>query len=188
MKKILFPFLIVFPCVLFSQQQWRFSVRVDKSSLNQPLSIPLDNILRDSISDKLRLFEILDGKENEIACQLEIGYSSKLWFILQGLTSAGSERKFVLKAVEKNRTPLPQSFITLTKNNDEVIMQYRNKSILAYRFSTINPPDGVSPLFKKSGFIHPLFSPKTNILFTGGFFKHEKSRDYHRQIFSYRKS
>ena len=36
--------------------------------------------------------------------------------------------------------------------------------------------------------IHPLFSPKTNILFTGGFFKHEKSRDYHRQIFSYRKS
>ena len=25
-------------------------------------------------------------------------------------------------------------------------------------------------------------------IFTGGFFKHEKSRDYHRQIFSYRKS
>ena len=164
MKKILFSFLIVFPCVLFSQQQWRFSVRVDKSSLNQPLSIPLDNILRDSISDKLRLFEILDGKENEIACQLETGYSSKLWFILQGLTSAGSERKFVLKTVEKNRTPLPHSFITLTKNNDEVIMQCRNKPILAYRFSTINPPDGVSPLFKKSGFIHPLFSPEGEIL------------------------
>ncbi len=149
---------------MFSQQQWRFSVRVDKSSLNQPLSILLDNILRDSISDQLRLFEIVKGKENEIACQIEAGYSPKLWFILQGFASAGSERKFVLKTVEKNQAARHQSFITLTKNNDELIMLYWNKPILSYRFSVINPPAGVSPLFKKSGFIHPLFSPEGEIL------------------------
>jgi hypothetical protein len=38
------------------------------------------------------------------------------------------------------------------------------KPVLSYRFETTFPPEGVNPLYKRSGFIHPLWSPGGEVL------------------------
>jgi hypothetical protein len=50
------------------------------------------------------------------------------------------------------------------KVNDELIISDGGKKLLTYQFKTILPPEGVNPVYKRSGFIHPLYTPNGQIL------------------------
>ena len=38
------------------------------------------------------------------------------------------------------------------------------KPILSYQIETVNPPKGVSPFYRRSAFIHPVYSPGGEVL------------------------
>jgi len=49
-------------------------------------------------------------------------------------------------------------------DDDFIRLSWKDKPILSYRHSVMDVPAGVDPLFKRSGFIHPLRSPAGKVL------------------------
>jgi hypothetical protein len=52
----------------------------------------------------------------------------------------------------------------LVQTEDEITITDGGQPVLAYRISEMMPPEGVDPLFRRSGFIHPLWSPGGEVL------------------------
>lgn len=127
-----------------------------------PISLSIDQLNYNSDSLKLALFEISGKTETAVPCQLETGSGAKLWFILNGNTHGNTKRTFVLRKVAN-----PQVFSTEIKESVKdgaLSLSKAGKPILSYQIETVNPPKGVSPLFKRSAFIHPLYSPEGEVL------------------------
>jgi hypothetical protein len=122
----------------------------------------LDGINYNTDKGNLALYEITSTGEKAIPSQIEPGYSARLWFILNGISAKNSERKFVLKKEEKTATTL--SKVSLTRDHKDLSLLMNKKPILSYRFATTFPPDSINPLYKRSGFIHPLSSPGGEVL------------------------
>lgn len=155
-------FFIAIYSSLIAQELARFSVKIDEDRLNSPVSVSLNNVNYNTDKGKLALYELTGSGEKEVPSQLEAGYSARLWFILDGNTSKDTVRKYLLKLEEKKaETP---STLTLKKDYQDLSLLENNKPILNYRFGMTYPPDGVNPVFKRSGFIHPLWSPQGEVL------------------------
>jgi hypothetical protein len=128
--------------------------------INTPVSISLDGVVK---SDTLgfQLYEKVKGQLIEKQFQVESGYVPRLWWILDGTTEAGKKREFFLY---KNAPQAVQCTITTELTNDDIILKKGNSEILHYRKSVLYPPKGVDTAYKRSGFIHPMYSPSGNIM------------------------
>jgi hypothetical protein len=158
-------FLITFLLITnfaFSQELAKFKVLIGDERIDAPVSVSLDGINYNTYKGNLALYEITSTGEKLVASQIESGHSARLWFILNGVSAKNSERKFVLKKEEKTATTL--SKVSLTRDNKDLSLLMNKKPILSYRFATTFPPDSINPLYKRSGFIHPLSSPGGEVL------------------------
>ncbi len=54
--------------------------------------------------------------------------------------------------------------VTIKKENGKLIMSSGDRNFIAYQFETLYPPAGVDAAYKRSGFIHPLWSPHGHVL------------------------
>ncbi len=123
---------------------------------NTPVSVSLEGITYTHDSLDLILEEITGSGKFGIPCQLEMGYSSKLWWILSGITKSGKTRTFQLSlGVDKN----PDLQIKIKKTEKGTILLKDDQKLIQYNHGTFFPPDGIDPIFAKSGFIHPLWAP-----------------------------
>ena len=158
----LFPF-IVFYINLSAQDLLKFEVQtgnIDRSDC--PVSLPIDQINCNSDSLKLALFEINGKTEVVVPFQLETVSGNRLWFILRGTTPKSTKRLFVIR-----KTRAPQTFgteITLVCKDGALSLSSSGKPILSYQMETVNPPKGVSPFYKRSAFLHPVYSPGGEVL------------------------
>lgn len=129
--------------------------KMDNQSLDMPISIQLDKItyLPDSM---IRLVEVKNSKRIPVAYQIENKGQRILYWILKQEQGAAAKRIFEL---EKG-TPfkIADHIKTVTKNG-ALIVTANNKNLLQYNFKTMYPPKGVDTAFKRSGFIHPLWTP-----------------------------
>ncbi len=124
-------------------------------SLDIPVSIQLDKItyLPDSV---ISLVEVKNNKRIPVAYQIENKGQRTLYWMMKQDNGAATKRVFEL---EKG-TPLKISdhIKTVTKDG-ALIITANNKNLLQYNFKTMYPPKGVDTAFKRSGFIHPLWTP-----------------------------
>ncbi len=153
---------LFFVQTLFAQELAKFSIQTEDERIDAPVSISLDGINYNTDKGNLVLYEITSSGEKAIQSQIEAGHSARLWFILQGISEKNTERKFVLKS--EDNSALEQAKVTLKKNHKDLSLLVNDKPILNYRFATTFPPDGVNPLFQRSGFIHPIVSPGGEVL------------------------
>ena len=157
-------FLIILCCAFLSHGQdiMRFKV-VPKGSdyLDCPVGIPLQGTNYNQDQGMLSLFEIRENEELPVPCQLEPGHTATLWFILSGKTEEGGTRQFIVKRTEDDRHP---ARMHIAKSQGKLNIEKAGTPVLAYQYETVMPPEGVSPLFQRSGFIHPLWSPDGQIL------------------------
>lgn len=164
MKKLfLFAFSLFFSVSLICQKKQVLHFYVEAGEyqrINTPVYVNMEGITTsDSLS--FRLFEKINGQMEEKSFQIEPGYVSQLWLILDGTTEPGSKREFFLFSNE----PEPvENIITSTFTGDNIILKKENSEILHYQASVLYPPEGVDTVFKRSGFIHPLISPSGNVL------------------------
>ncbi len=128
--------------------------------INTPVSVDIEGAVK---SDTLgyQLVEKIKGKLVEKPFQVEAGYVPRLWWILDGKTEPGSSREFFLY---KNAPNSAQNSVTAILTKDNIILKKGNSEILNYRKSTMYPPAGVDTAYKRSGFIHPMYSPSGNIM------------------------
>jgi hypothetical protein len=128
--------------------------------INTPVSLDLDGI---TITDTLsyQLVEKVNGKLIEKPFQIEPGYNTRLWFVLDGLTSAGKVREYF---IYKNPGQHFENKITAGVTNTGIVLRNGNAEILNYQTAVHYPPAKVDTSFKRSGFLHPVMTPSGNIL------------------------
>jgi len=58
-----------------------------------------------------------------------------------------------------NAAPQKFSEIVAEKNDSSLTFEANNKNLLRYYYTTVYPPKGIDTNYKRSGFIHPLWTP-----------------------------
>jgi hypothetical protein len=128
--------------------------------LNVPVSINLDEVTY--LSDTLLvLYEVKDKGKTAVPFQIEPGDPRKLtWMIATGTGSAGEKHLYELAQGRLNQN----ESIRASVNDGALIIHSGDKNLLQYYFKTVYPPKGVDTAYKRSGFIHPLWSPHGQVL------------------------
>ncbi|MDX2046466.1 MAG: PmoA family protein [Chitinophagaceae bacterium] len=54
--------------------------------------------------------------------------------------------------------------VEMVKNNGALTFRAGNKNLLSYQYQTVYPPAGIDTNYKRSGFIHPLYTPHGQVL------------------------
>ena len=162
MKNLLVLLSILFCAFLSAQEIGRFTLHTDKEYFDAPVSIALHQFNYNMDAGTVALYEISSGKEEYMPCQLETGHSPQLWFILKDVSDKKMKRKFVIKRQMDRIKSLSQ--VEIKKDARDIKIQSGDSPVLNYRFATTYPPENINPLYKRSGFIHPLCSPEGEIL------------------------
>ncbi|MGI9551038.1 MAG: PmoA family protein [Aurantibacter sp.] len=84
----------------------------------------------------------------------------KIWFL-------HNPEKGISYSFEKNKTPSessPEYNLGTFKENGNLQLVSDNNRFVSYRYEMTYPPNGIDSIFKKSGYIHPIVTPKGDTL------------------------
>ena len=142
---------------ILADRQWTGKIIFDKprhkTNMNMPLDWPRINQFPEWFTlqpDKqyvLHEFNPVWRQATVTGRDLQEGISLAL--------KPGVERRFVL---------LPSSSVQVTKNDSFLEISAAGKKVLRYNHALVPPPGGKSPLYTRSAFIHPLWSPAGTVL------------------------
>lgn len=124
---------------------------------NTPVSASLTGISLPS-DGNFSLVEVTDKGRFSLNFQVEHGKNPLLWWVISGKSSAGSFRVFEL--ISGDKPPATPAGITTTDIRGSVIFETSGKKILQYQYEEMAEPEGKNPLYRRGGFIHPLWSPQ----------------------------
>lgn len=131
------------------------------NTMDIPVSINLDpvTLLPDSA---LMLQEVTGNRRTPVAFQIIPGEHRFLWWSIKSDGNTGKQRVYELV---KGKAPAPaEAAVLLTDHDGALLITSAGKKVLQYNYKTVYPPPGVDTVFKRSGFIHPLWSPAGNVL------------------------
>ncbi|NIA31424.1 MAG: hypothetical protein GWP06_16140 [Actinobacteria bacterium] len=128
---------------------------------NTPVSADLSGSSFSLDENRLKLYEIRGQERLATPCQLDNGYIPRLWWILSGLTKKGETRTFQLVLNDSSEI---RSDVLCANDDEKLVVKLHGKNVLQYNQAVARPPEGVSSLYKRSGFIHPLWSPGGHVL------------------------
>jgi len=158
---ILFVFMIALQAN--AQDLLKFEVSAGNTDRTDcPVSLSIDQMNYNTDSLKLALFEVRGKTETAVPFQMETASGAKVWFILSGQTLKNTKRTFVFR-----KTLNPQTFkpgISAVKKDGALNLKSGDKPIMSYQIETVNPPKGVSSFYKRSAFLHPVYSPEGEVL------------------------
>ncbi len=144
-----------------SQNLSTFELKYDKlTDISEiPVSVNLDEItlLHDSV---LVLYENNTKVKREIPFQIEPGNPRILTFITGTGYRQGEKITYELelgKSFQKEK-------VGSSVSDGSLVMASGGKNLLQYNFKTNYPPAGIDTAYKRSGFIHPLWSPHGQVL------------------------
>jgi hypothetical protein len=132
----------------------------DSERSNTPVSICLEG-LTSLPESQIRLEEIQSGKRHPVPFQIEEGPSRTLWWILEGKTPLGRKRIYELLRGEPQKM---ERGIEIKPIDGALILRNNGKDVLQYNYKTVYPPTGIDSAYRRSGFIHPLWSPQGAVL------------------------
>ncbi len=111
----------------------------------------------------IQLTEMINGKKVKTDCQLEkTPEGTKLYWILSGKTPVNTTRTFVAEI--KNKAQKGKNLMKVEDKNGELTLKKNSLPVLQYVHRTVYPPVGIDTAYKRSGFIHPAWSPAGDTL------------------------
>ncbi len=126
-----------------------------------PLYIDLEGADFNTDSQQMILYRIDSGKRIHVPSQLENSYTARLWFISD--TAMGKNKEIAFEIALENAKQA-QASMTAEKNAETITLKNEGHNILSYYYALHDVPQGVKPIYRRSGFIHPLWSPAGNVL------------------------
>lgn len=128
----------------------------NNTGLQIPVQVNLDAItlLPDSM---LQLVEIKGKSKVSVAYQVEFNGQRVLHWIIK---SQSNNNKPGIFELIKGKPLQNEAQIKTVAADGLLTVSNNNKNLLRYNYKTIYPPPGVDTIFKRSGFIHPLWSPR----------------------------
>jgi hypothetical protein len=160
--KYFFSFLLLFiVCYGYSQPELKFEVHSgDFERINTPVSIEI-NQFKESELSSLSLIETTGGKQIEIPVQVDQEYRTLLWFTLPGTTKPNTTRTFLIST---KQGVMEFESLKIAKDDKTLKIKSGNKNILQYNQAEVYPPKDIDPIYKRSAFIHPVWSPDQQVL------------------------
>lgn len=127
------------------------------SGLHIPVHTELDDITH--LSDiMLSLVQIQGQKRIPVPFQVVNGPQRRLiWMV-------NDKDKNLHFELTKTSSSKSAAAVRAEKKDGALTITSGNRNLLRYQYETMLPPQGVNEVFKRSGFIHPLWSPKGQIL------------------------
>ena len=123
-----------------------------------PANINLDAVthLPDSA---LTLVQVKGEEKIPVDFQVEATRERELtWFV------KSNEKTLRFELIKKGTGNKRPPFVSVEKKDGRLTVKAGNKNLLRYQFETLMPPPGINEVFKRSGFIHPLWSPRGQVL------------------------
>lgn len=151
---------ILFFCFQLAQAQKIAELQVSMDNKPVGISIPV-NVSLDEITHlpatEIILVEVKGNLRTEIPYQVENrGRRILNWLVKQEANSSSKRTYELIKG-----TPKPtEASVSISKENGALIISANHKNLLQYNYKTNYPPVGIDTAFKRSGFIHPLWTPK----------------------------
>lgn len=130
---------------------------------NSVVCANLEGIDLDLASSSLVLYDISSSEEKKIVSQLDMKAGPKLYWKLNGIVQAGKSAKYSLRK-EDTISKIHTSKVQVHDNDGNLIVKIAGKNVLQYNFNEAPLPEGVSKIYDRAGYIHPLWSPKGEIL------------------------
>lgn len=127
----------------------------DYSGLEIPVQVNLDAItfLPDSV---LQLVEIKGTNKVPVPYQIEYNEQRMLHWILQPQEDNKPRTFALIKGAALNST----AHMEAVAADGSLTISDNNKKLLRYHYKTAYPPAGIDTVYRRSGFIHPLWSPR----------------------------
>ncbi|WP_222841428.1 PmoA family protein [Hymenobacter sp. BT188] len=141
----------------FAQQLATLEVTLPRSTNQQiiPVQTSLDAIT--SLSDaELSLVEVQGNIRTPVPYQIEKAKARILHWNVENRSSTLTKRTYELVKGAKTKKP---PTINIVDKEGALLVQAGAKNLLQYNYHTVYPPTGIDTAFKRSGFIHPLWSP-----------------------------
>jgi len=134
----------------------KIDLQNDQTGLEIPVQVNLDaiTVLPDSV---LQLVEVKGKNRLPVGYQIVFNGQRNLYWIIELQSKNETTKTFELIKGRslQNSTQLKavaaDGFLTISNNN---------KNLLRYNYKTIYPPKGIDTAYRRSGFIHPLWSPR----------------------------
>ncbi len=140
----------------FAQKIATLTVNMDNNTagIAVPVHVNLDAIT--AVPDSsLSLVEVQGSIRKPVAYQIQNKGQRVLFWLIDGLAAPGKRTYELVKGLPMQ---MPDH-IQLVKDSGYLTISANNKNLLRYNYKTVYPPAGVDTVFKRSGFIHPLWSP-----------------------------
>lgn len=152
----LFCFILAQPAAN-AQKIANLEVVLDKpgSGIEIPVSVSLDEItyLPDSV---ITLYEVKKSGRTAVPFQIEAGSPRRLhWLVEPAGSKAGEKHTYELSRGKATQKVTAQA----TVRDGALLLHKDDQNLLQYVFKTVYPPQGIDTAYKRSGFIHPLWSP-----------------------------
>ncbi len=123
-----------------------------------PLSVTLPEEL--ATAKYLWMQQLNAGKD--VPVQRSHSDPTQLTWILRDTLPARQLRQYRISASEFDRNRQEQ--VTVNDDGRTLSIRVRGKPVLTYHTAVMQPPQGVDPIFQRSGFIHPLQTPSGRVL------------------------
>lgn len=144
--------LLVFGCKM--EQKKTFYIALEPSLL---VASPVFLEVSEEWPGTFTLMKKVDGESSEVPFQIE---GDRLFFTPL-LSEANKEVSYFIVPGKDATT---QTAISQNKAGGNLTLNQNGKSLLGYRYDMTYPPAGVDSLYKKSGYIHPIITPKGDTL------------------------
>lgn len=143
--------LFLLGCAENGNESYRFEIQQGDGLLTAtPISIQTDFLKADDI-EAFKLVQ--NGKE--VHFQLE---GDEMWF----LHNPDAGNAYRIEQTENSTTG--ESLLRAVKENGDLQLISGSEPLITYRYAMTYPPKGIDSIFKKSGYIHPILTPKGDTL------------------------
>lgn len=137
----------------FGQHIAGITLTVPPGRVMVPVRINLDEITFVADSS-LRLLELAGGKKTAVPVQIAYsGHREMCWLVPAGAATRNLSYELVKEA------PTPGSQVIPRFGDGTLTLESGKRHLLRYQYGTVYPPAGIDSAYKRSGFIHPLWSP-----------------------------
>lgn len=156
-------FFLIFvglPLLTSAQRIATLDVILDQPTmgLDVPVRTALDPITHANDST-LSLYQIKGKDLVGIPFQIEAGAERQLVWLVNG--DKGTLHFALMKKAPEN---VKATQVQAERKDGHLTLKSGNRNLLRYQFETVMPPSGINEVYKRSGFIHPLWAPHGQVL------------------------
>lgn len=137
----------------------KISVDAGKSRhVNTPVYLQIKTSVL-PLTDSLQLFEIQGARRTPVPIQ--IVDSRYVHWILDGTTRPDSKRTYELV---KSAPVKASAYMQAKDSAGAIVLREGARNLLQYNYKIVEPPAGIDTIYRRSGFIHPLWAPDGQVI------------------------